>query len=169
MRVVHDFYTEAMVDIAIESPRQADILALLGDGDAAALALYPAENYYGLDVDALEKPDTVLLVARVDRVALGTVALVDNRDGTAELKRMFVSPDARGLGIASALLTAVESRATALGVSTLRLETGVPQAAAIALYEKHGYAHIPQFGQYVGDPTSVCMEKDIAPASTGSA
>jgi putative acetyltransferase len=150
-----------MVDIAIESPRQADILALLEAGDAAALALYPAENYYGLDVDALEKAGTVLLVARSDGAALGTAALVDNGDGTAELKRMFVSPDARGLGIASALLSAVESRAAALEVSTLRLETGVPQAAAIALYEKHGYTHIPQFGQYVGDPTSVCMEKAL--------
>lgn len=162
MKVVHDFYTERMVDIAIESPRQADILALLADGDAAALALYPAENYYGLDVAALEKPGTALLVARSDGIALGTAALVDNGDGTAELKRMFVSPDARGLGVASALLTAVESRAAALGVSTLRLETGLPQAAAIALYEKHGFAHIPQFGQYVGDPTSVCMEKRLA-------
>jgi GNAT superfamily N-acetyltransferase len=159
MKVVYDSYTCHMVDIAIESPRQADILTLLGDGDAAALALYPAENYYGLDVAALERPDTVLLVARSEGVALGTAALVDNGDGTAELKRMFVSPAARGLGIASALLLAVEARAVALGASTLRLETGHPQVAAIALYEKHGFAHIPQFGKYVGDPTSVCMEK----------
>jgi len=155
-----------MVDIALESPRQADILALLNDGDNAALALYPAENYYGLDVDALEKPDTALLVARVEGVALGTAALVDNRDGTAELKRMFVSPAARGLGIASALLAAVEARARSLGAATVLLETGHPQVAAIALYEKHGYQHIPRFGQYVGDPTSVCMEKRLT--STGS-
>jgi len=72
---------------------------------------------------------------------------------------MFVSPSARGLGVGSLLLEAVEDRARDLGVRVLRLETGLPQAPAIALYERHGFAHIPQFGQYVGDPTSVCMEK----------
>ena len=151
-----------MVDIAIESPRQADILGLLDEGDAAALALYPAENYYGLDVAALEKPGVVLFVARSEGTALGTAALVDNGDGTTELKRMFVSPAARGLGVASTLLTAVEAHALSLGATTVLLETGHPQVAAIALYEKHGYGHIPQFGQYVGDPTSVCMKKVVA-------
>ena len=151
-----------MVDIAIESPRQADILGLLDEGDAAALALYPAENYYGLDVAALEKPGVVLFVARSEGTALGTAALVDNGDGTTELKRMFVSPAARGLGVASTLLTAVEAYALSLGATTVLLETGHPQVAAIALYEKHGYGHIPQFGQYVGDPTSVCMKKVVA-------
>ena len=150
------------MDIAIESPRQADILALLADGDAAALALYPAENYYGLDVTALERPGVALLVARSEGTALGTAALVDNGDGTAELKRMFVSPAARGLGVASTLLTAIETRALSLGATTVLLETGHPQVAAIALYEKHGYEHIAQFGQYVGDPTSVCMKKTLA-------
>jgi GNAT superfamily N-acetyltransferase len=150
-----------MVDIALEGPRQPDILALLDEGDAAALALYPAENYYGLDVAALEEPGVALLVARADGTALGTAALVDNGDGTAELKRMFVSPAARGLGVASALLGAIESRAVSLGAHTVLLETGLPQAAAIALYEKHGYRHIPQFGKYVGDPTSVCMKKSL--------
>lgn len=150
-----------MVTIAVEAPRQPDVLALLREGDDFALALYPAENYYGLDIDALEKPGVALLVARDGATVVGTAALVDNGDATAELKRMFVSPTARGLGVGSLLLGAVEDRARDLGIRVLRLETGLPQAAAIAFYEKHGFAHIPQFGQYVGDPTSVCMEKAL--------
>ena len=151
-----------MVTIAVEAPRQPDVLALLREGDEFALSLYPAENYYGLDLDALEKPGVALLVARDGAAVVGTAALVDNGDATAELKRMFVSPSSRGLGVGSLLLGAVEDRARELGIPVLRLETGLPQAAAIALYEKHGFAHIPQFGQYVGDPTSVCMEKVLA-------
>jgi len=148
--------------IAIESPRQPDVIALLNEGDEFALTLYPAENYYGLDLDALEKPGVALFVARDDSRVVGTAALVIGMDATAELKRMFVSPSARGLGVARALLAEVEQHARDLGVQRLRLETGEPQAAAIALYLSHGFEHIAQFGQYVGDPTSVCMEKSLA-------
>jgi len=152
-----------VLTISIESPRQPDVIELLDEGDAFALTLYPAENYYGLDLDALEKPGVALFVARDGGRVVGTAAFVEGMDATAELKRMFVSPSARGLGVAGSLLAAVETRARLLGVARLRLETGEPQAAAIALYLKHGFAHIPQFGQFVGDPTSVCMEKSLAP------
>jgi len=151
-----------VLTISIESPRQPDVEALLNEGDAFALTLYPAENYYGLDLDALEQPGVALFVARDGGAIVGTAALVEGVDATAELKRMFVSPSARGLGVAGALLGAVEARARLLGVARLQLETGEPQAAAIALYLKHGFAHVPQFGKYVGDPTSVCMEKVLA-------
>jgi len=150
-----------VLSIDIESPRQPDVIALLDEGDAFALELYPAENYYGLDLDALDKPGVALFVARDDSRVVGTAAIVTGLDATAELKRMFVSPSARGLGVATQLLTAVELHARAAGVQRLLLETGEPQAAAIALYSKHGFVHIPQFGQYVGDPTSVCMEKRL--------
>lgn len=151
-----------MVTVSIEPPRQPDVLDLLRQGDEFALSLYPAENYYGLDIDALERPGVDVFVARDAASVVGTAALVPLADSLAELKRMFVSPAARGLGVASSLLRAAEDRARALGAGAVRLETGLPQAAAIALYEKHGYRHIPQFGQYVGDPTSVCMEKVLA-------
>ena len=150
-----------MLTISTEPARQPDVIALLEAGDAFALSLYPAENYYGLEVDELEKPGVTLFVARDAAAVVGTAALVERGDGTAELKRMFVAPEARGLGVGGALLTAVERLAAASGVRLLQLETGVPQLAAIALYEKSGFTHIPQFGQYVGDPTSVCMEKQL--------
>jgi putative acetyltransferase len=72
-----------------------------------------------------------------------------------------VHEDARGRGLASALLRAVEGAASTSGIATLRLETGPLQDAAIALYERAGYARIPNFGPYVGDPHSVCYAKDL--------
>ena len=74
---------------------------------------------------------------------------------------MFVHDRARGLGIGAALLDAVESLARSLGIQLLRLETGEPQAAAIALYSRAGFRRCAPFGVYVDDPTSVCMEKRL--------
>ncbi|RII86016.1 GNAT family N-acetyltransferase, partial [Clavibacter michiganensis subsp. insidiosus] len=68
---------------------------------------------------------------------------------------------ARGLGVGRALLVAAEDRARALGAHVMRLETGLPQTAAIAMYERGGYRHVPRFGEYAEDPTSVCMERDL--------
>jgi putative acetyltransferase len=152
-----------VLTVRIESPRQDDVLHLLQQGDDYGLSLYPAENYHALDVDVddLDQPDVTFLVAREDGTALGTVALVDAGDGTGEVKRMFVSDAARGLGVGTRLLDALHDRARAVGIGTVRLETGLPQAAAIALYRKAGYADIPRFGPYVDDPTSVCMEQQL--------
>jgi putative acetyltransferase len=110
-----------------------------------------------LDVSEFARDDVLLLVARDDdTTALGMVALAGN-----EIKRMFVAEQARGRGVGRALLEAVEAAARDRGIRTLRLETGEPQVAAIALYERAGYVRIPPFGEYVNDPTSVCMEKTL--------
>jgi putative acetyltransferase len=132
---------------------------LFAAADAYGLSIYPPENYHALDVREFERDDVLLFVARSDAgEAIGMAAL---NMPTAELKRMFVSETARGLGVGRALLEAVESAALERGIPTLRLETGEPQAAAIALYERAGYRRIPPFGEYVDDPTSVCMEKSL--------
>lgn len=137
------------------------MLALLQQADDFALSLYPVENYHRLDIDDLEKAAVGFYVARENGEALGTAAIVDRGDGSAELKRMFVTASARGLGVGRALMAAVEEHARARGVTLIRLETGLPQTAAIALYEKSGYRAIPAFGPYIDDPTSYCMEKSL--------
>jgi putative acetyltransferase len=132
---------------------------LFAAADAYGLSIYPPENYHALDVREFERDDVLLFVARSDAgEAIGMAAL---NMPTAELKRMFVAETARGLGVGRALLEAVESAARERGIPTLRLETGEPQVAAIALYERAGYRRIPPFGEYVDDPTSVCMEKSL--------
>jgi GNAT superfamily N-acetyltransferase len=151
----------SVLTVAPESPRAHDVLPLLRQADDFALALYPAESYHALDVGDLERPDVTFLVAREDGRALGTAAVVDGGDGSAELKRVFVTDAARGLGVGRALLVAAEERARELGATVMRLETGLPQTAAIAMYERGGYRHVPRFGAYAADPTSVCMERDL--------
>jgi putative acetyltransferase len=143
-----------------EPPRQPDIEELLRLSDEFAFSLYPADSCYLLDVAELERPGVTVFVARLDGRALGIAALVLG-DAGAELKRMFVHEDARGKGVARGLLAAVEDAAVAAGVDELRLETGPLQHAAIALYERAGYARIPNFGPYVGDGFSVCYAKRL--------
>ena len=154
-----------VLTVSPESPRRDDVLPLLRQADEYALALYPAESYHSLDVAALERPGVAFLVARDDGRALGTAAVVDGGDGSAELKRVFVTDAARGLGVGRALLAAAEATAREAGASLMRLETGLPQTAAIALYERAGYRHVPRFGPYAADPTSVCMERDLRRAA----
>jgi putative acetyltransferase len=150
------------ITVTAEPPRTPEVEALLKLGDEFTFALYPADSCYLLDVSELEEPGVTVFVGRDgDGTALGMAALVEKGDGTAELKRMFVHEDARGRGLASALLAAVEEGAAGSAVSTLQLETGPLQHAAIALYERRGYERIPNFGPYVGDPHSICYSKAI--------
>lgn len=65
---------------------------------------------------------------------------------------MYVVPAARGHGVSRALLTGLEQAARTRGWTTLGLETGPLQTAAIALYSSAGYRPIPAFGGYAGDP-----------------
>ncbi len=150
-----------MIVIAVEPPDTPDVIELIRLGDEFGLALYPAASYYGLPLERLRHADVTFFVARDAERAVGTAALVDRGDGSGELKRMFVHESARGLGIASTLLVEIERAARASGISVLQLETGPKQPEAIALYEKYGYAWIPNFGHYVGDEDSYCMEKAL--------
>lgn len=80
---------------------------------------------------------------------------------TAEMKRMFTLPEYRGKGIASKVLTALESWAKEENYKTALLETGHLQKDAIYLYQKLGYKIIENFGQYQGVENSVCMRKEF--------
>lgn len=87
--------------------------------------------------------------------------------GVAELKRMYVRPAFRGRGIARQLIVALEEEALAAERPVLRLETGTYLPAAIALYRSAGYVRIPVFGEYIGNPYSVCFEKSLVTAVSG--
>lgn len=82
-------------------------------------------------------------------------------DGVVEIKRMFTNAAARGRGIAVAVLDELEAWAAAEGYTKAILETGKRQPYAVRLYEKRGYAVIPNYGQYAGMDNSVCMEKEF--------
>jgi putative acetyltransferase len=153
------------VVITEEPPRQADIIALLDQSDAYMAALYPPESNHLLDVAALEIPGVAFFVARHEGAALGCCALVPAGDGSAEIKRMFIAPHARGIKLGRRLLENLEAQARQRGISTLRLETGIHQPEALGLYRACGYRDIPPFGDYLPDPLSVFMEKTLDSAA----
>ena len=93
--------------------------------------------------------------------ALGCGAFKEYEPGVAEIKRMYVATQQRGLGIASQVLKELEAWAQEQGYRRLILETGIRQPEAIALYGKAGYTSIPNFGQYAGVASSRCFEKRL--------
>ena len=150
------------ITIALEPPRQEAVLRLLDMSDAYAQSLYPPESNHLVDISTLEKPAISFLVARNEGEIVGCCALVEAGDGTAEIKRMFVDPNARGLKVASKLMNALEAIAAEKGLGAIRLETGIYQPEAIALYRKYGYVDVEPFGSYLADPLSLFMEKRLA-------
>ncbi|MCX5377890.1 GNAT family N-acetyltransferase [Streptomyces sp. NBC_00091] len=87
-------------------------------------------------------------------------------DGDAEIKRMYVVPQARGLGLARRILAELEADAHAAGRRRMVLETGDQQPEAIALYLSSGYALSEKFGYYRFYESSRCMTKPLpAPSS----
>jgi putative acetyltransferase len=104
----------------------------------------------------------VFLVARdAGGTALGCGGLRLLGPGSGEVKRMYVEPAARGTGVATALLRALEDRARAFGIARLLLETGTGQPDAIRFYQREGYEPIEAYGPYTGEPLSRCFARDL--------
>ena len=74
---------------------------------------------------------------------------------------MFVKPEHRGKGVAAALLTELEQWAKEIGYARVVLETGARLESAVRLYARQGYERVPNWGQYVGVPESICMGKGL--------
>lgn len=149
------------VTIAREPVRQEGVIALLEQSDAYMATLYPAESNHLLDITSLENLKVSFFVARRNGEIVGCCALVEVGDGTAEIKRMFVSPDARGLAIGRLIMEALEDGARTMGLGAIRLETGINQPEVIGLYRRFGFDEIPPFGSYRPDPLSLFMEKRL--------
>ncbi|MEH0938850.1 GNAT family N-acetyltransferase [Micromonospora psammae] len=105
-------------------------------------------------VDAAEftPPHGVFLVAHLDGEPVGCGGWRSHGDDTAELKRMYTVPAARGRGVARAVLAAVEESARYHGRKRIILECGDKQPEAIAMYTAAGYERIPNFGFYADAP-----------------
>ena len=147
--------------INAETPDQPEVRAMLEQLDAYCAALYPAESNHLMDVASLMRDDVLFLVARdVEGRAVGCAALV-NRGGYGEVKRMYVDPARRGGGTGRQLLDQLVMFARMSGLQVLRLETGIHQPEAIALYERAGFTRCEPFGDYQPDPLSLFMEKPL--------
>lgn len=104
--------------------------------------------------------DTVVL-AYDDNEAIACGCFKPFENGSVEVKRMFVKPANRGLGIASAILVELEQWARELGYTHVVLETGTRLRSAVSLYHRHGFEQIDNWGQYIGVAESICMRKQL--------
>lgn len=118
---------------------------------------------------AVERDDVgYTALALADGVAVGHLALRPHGDDM-EIKRVYVTPAARGTGVAAALLAAAETVAWQRGAARLVLQTGDRQPDAVGMYRKAGYSPIAPFPPYDALPFSVCLAKtapSIPPATT---
>lgn len=149
--------TVAVVETREDDPRVVALRLQMAD-EMDALYGRPRHAVPAEGIDPASVLATVLVVH--DGVPVATAAL--RRLGDAvEVKRMFVVPEARGRGIAGALLDAMELQAAASGSHRVLLHTGERQASALALYRRRGYAEVEIFEPYLTVPESVCLAKDL--------
>lgn len=147
--------------ISFESPDQTDAIALIAELDAYQSALYPPESHHALDLTSVAAERVLFVLARDDtKLAVGCGAVVLTPE-YGELKRMYVRPEQRGLGIARKVLQMLESAAMQSGCKVLKLETGPSQPEALGLYARCGYERCGRFGDYTEDPLSVFMVKRL--------
>ncbi|MFE4873794.1 GNAT family N-acetyltransferase [Streptomyces sp. NPDC056682] len=97
------------------------------------------------DASELRPPRGLFLVARVDGEPIGCAGLKLPPGAPAEIKRMWVAPHARGLGLGRRFLTELEERAAQHGRDVLRLDTNKALGAAIGLYHSFGFQEVPAF------------------------
>jgi putative acetyltransferase len=156
-------YDENMRHILIQagdpfSPSARELIERL---DKYLSDLYPAESNHLLSAEELQQPDVTFLTASVDGEVAGCGAFVNHGGEYAEIKRMFVLPEFRGIKLGRRILEEIENLARASGLELARLETGIYQSEALFLYKSAGYQPRGSFGDYPEDPLSIFMEKKL--------
>ena len=156
------------ISVRVVSPYQPEAIDLVEQMWFDLGKLYGNMGPCEFKPEHIDHANGAFVVAWLDGVPAGCGAIRpmepigNSGEDAAELKRMFVNPDARRKGVARRVLAALEERAREIGFDVLRLETGVLQPEAIALYESQGYLKIACYGDYAADPTSVCYEKRLS-------
>jgi ribosomal protein S18 acetylase RimI-like enzyme len=141
-----------------------DAAPLIAELQRFFVVRYGEEDLTPVDPAQFAPPRGLFLIAYLDdrAVACGGWRVHEGPDGPdAELKRMYVSPAARGRGVARAVLAELERTAVEAGYHRMVLETGVKQPEALALYRSAGYVEVPKFGYYAEVPSAVHLGKTI--------
>jgi len=150
------------ISIIKERPDSDDAVQLISELDAQLTSHdYPEESRHAFSIDKLIREEVAFFVMRLEGqpAGCGGVKLFGTEYG--EVKRMFVRPAYRRRGLGRQILNHLADYARGQGVSVLRLETGIHQTEAIALYERYGFRRRLPFGAYKDDPMSIYFEKAI--------
>jgi GNAT superfamily N-acetyltransferase len=147
--------------IEVESPGSPAARQVIAELEAELDPLYPDESQHGYSVDKLLSEGVAFFLVRQggEAVGCGGIQLFGSEYG--ELKRMYIRPPYRGLGLGRQLIDRLIEHARLHGVSVLRLETGIHQDEAIRLYEGMGFRQIPPFHPYQPDPLSLFYELEL--------
>ena len=163
MAQVERLLTAAIVTIAAEDPTTTDALACW-DAYFAELdrrfrtGFDPAASRH-VDPAEVTPPAGVLLLARLHDRPVGSASLRLHPGEPAEIKRMWVAAEARGLGVGRRLLTELETRAAAAGADVVHLDTNAALVEAIAMYRSGGYREVAPFND---EPyADLWFEKDL--------
>lgn len=147
--------------ITEERPDTVDAMLLISELEAHLAPLYPKTSRHGYSVEKLIEQGVAFFVTRHDGVLAGCGGIELFGAEYGEIKRMYVRPPFRGLGLAKLMLNHLATYAQEHNIPLLRLETGIHQKEAIALYEQMGFQRIHPFGMYREDPLSRFYEKHI--------
>jgi len=137
-----------------------DFIFLIGTFDAYLWDRYPElkKDYWG---NNLIEFNANVLIVYLDEKPVACGCFKKYNEKSVELKRMFVLPEARGLGLAQLVIKELEAEAKNQGFEVLILETLYKQIEAINLYQKAGFKIVENYEPYVGLVNSVCMSKSI--------
>ena len=149
--------------IVAARPDGAEARALIDELEAHLVSHgYPQASRHGYSVEKLLREAVAFFLTRSDGIAVGCGGVQLYGAEYAELKRMYVRPAFRGLGLGRSMLSHLAEHARKNGAAALRLETGIYEEAAIGLYESFGFRRRPPFGEYREDRFSLYYEKRLA-------
>ena len=149
MGTVEQLLTAGLVEIGVTDPASDAARFCLREYFAELDSRFDAGFDPEVSIPALDheliEPAGLLLVARLRGEPVGCGALKFHGAGPAELKRMWIAPATRGLGVGRRMLAELEHHARTRGVGVVRLETNRNLREAIGLYRASGYAEVPAF------------------------
>lgn len=151
---------KARIKVEKTTSENPDFISLIKVFDVFLWERYPElkKEYWGNNV--IEFNVNVVLVY-LDEKAVACGCFKKYNESTVELKRMFVSPEARGLGLAQLVIKELETEAKKHGFECMILETLYKQKEAISLYQKAGFEIVENYEPYVSLSNSICMGKHI--------
>jgi putative acetyltransferase len=151
---------EKLIYIKTVSPTDPEVIKLIELLNQYQIGLY------GIKYCTLESPEQLLknkafMLGAFFGATLAGIGGIKLLDTYAEIKRMYITEDFRGAGIADQILHELEEYAWQNNIRTVRLETGTLHHSAQRLYERRGYTKTERFGDYPPNPISVFYEKRL--------